>query len=76
MTAKRRADTREGMTVTTVALPHDVHRQLAIAAIEDSAAMTVLMRQAVEEWLDRRRKRAKGEQHEERGRARRQRSDG
>jgi hypothetical protein len=57
--AKRRADSREGMVVTTVALPADVHRRLAIAALEDGAASAELIRVAVREWLERR-KRGKG----------------
>jgi hypothetical protein len=55
--AKRRAESREGMVVTTVALPPDVHRRLAIAAIEDGAASAELIREAIVEWLERRRKR-------------------
>jgi len=51
---KRRADSREGMVVTTVALERELHRRLAIAAVEDNAAMTELIRQAIREWLDRR----------------------
>jgi hypothetical protein len=45
------------MVVTTVALPPDVHRRLAIAAIEDGAASAELIREAIIEWLERRRKR-------------------
>ena len=40
--------------VTTVALERELHRRLAIAAVEDNAAMTELIRQAIREWLDRR----------------------
>jgi predicted transcriptional regulator len=57
---KKRAESREGMTVTTVALPRDLYRRLAVAAIEENAAVTELVRQAVAEWLDRRRPRHKG----------------
>ena len=58
---KKRADSREGMVVTTVALDRELHRRLAIVAVEDNAAMTELIRQAIREWLDRgeRQKRAK-----------------
>ncbi len=56
---KTRAKTREGMIVTTVALEVDLHRRLAIAAVEDGAALTELVRQAVGEWLDRRTQRRK-----------------
>jgi hypothetical protein len=53
--AKRiRAETRDGMRVTTVALRDDMHRKLAIAAIEESTVMTELVRRALGEWLDRR----------------------
>jgi len=57
---KRRAPTREGMVVTTVAMPPDLHEQLAIAAVKERAAMTELIRQAVKEWLERREKKQKG----------------
>ena len=56
---KKRADSREGMVVTTVALEGELHRRLAIAAVEDNAAMTELIRQAIREWLDRRERRRK-----------------
>ena len=52
--AKKRAETREGMVVTSVALDQELHRRLAIAAVEDNAALTELVRQAVKEWLDKR----------------------
>jgi predicted transcriptional regulator len=55
--AKRRAESREGMVVTTVALPLVLHRRLAIAALEDNAASAALIREAIEEWLDRRKRR-------------------
>ena len=55
MNAKRkRAESREGMRVTTVALPEELHRRLAIAALEGRTVMTELVRQAVTEWLERR----------------------
>jgi len=57
--AKRRAESRAGMVVTTIALPSELHKRLAIAAIEDGAASAELIREAVQEWLDRR-KRTKG----------------
>ena len=46
------------MVVTTVALPEELHRRLAVAAIEDRTVMTELVRKAVTLWLaarDRRR---------------------
>lgn len=58
--AKRvRAESREGMRVTTVALEEDMHRRLAIAAIEESTVMTELVRRALGEWLDRRSRKRK-----------------
>jgi predicted DNA-binding protein len=50
------------MVVTTVALPAELHKRLAIAALEDGAASAELIREAVSEWLQRRSKlrRAKG----------------
>jgi Arc/MetJ-type ribon-helix-helix transcriptional regulator len=49
------------MVVTTVALPPKLHRDLALAAIEENAASAELIREAVQQWLDRRkpRKRSK-----------------
>lgn len=59
--AKRvRAESREGMRVTTVALQEDMHRRLAIAAIEESTVMTEIVRRAVGEWLDRRGRKRRG----------------
>jgi predicted transcriptional regulator len=42
------------MIVTTIALPHELHRRLAIAALEDRAASSELIREAIAEWLNRR----------------------
>lgn len=56
---KRRADSRQGMVVTTVALPPDLHRALAIAALEEGAASAELIREAVREWLKRRKARGR-----------------
>ena len=69
---KKRAESRKGMLVTTVALEEVLHRRLAMAAVEENAAMTELVRQAVAEWLDRRERRHKGRllQHEQKGRKR------
>lgn len=54
--SKRRAESREDMIVTTVALPRDLHRQLVIAALDDGAASAEVIRQAVREYLERRAK--------------------
>ena len=48
------------MVVTTVAFDQALHRRLAIAAVEDNAALTELVREAVREWLDRRDRAHKG----------------
>ena len=42
------------MRVTTVALRDDMHRRLAIAAIEEGTVMTEIVRRALAEWLERR----------------------
>lgn len=51
MLKRTRAESREGMRVTTVALSDRDHRRLAIAALEGRTVMTELVRQAVGEWL-------------------------
>jgi hypothetical protein len=55
-----RAESRADMIATSVALDRELHRRLAIAAIEERTVMTEMMRQAIREWLDRREKRLKG----------------
>ena len=55
---KQRAKTRKGMLVTTVALDRGLHKRLVMAAIENNASMTELVRRAVREWLDRRPRRS------------------
>jgi len=60
---KRRAESREGWIVTTVALEPEMHRRLSFAAIEERAALTELVREAVGMWLVQR-------QHERTKRAR------
>jgi len=52
--AKRRAVSRKGMIVTTLALPPELHKRLAVAALEEGAASAELIREAIREWLDRR----------------------
>jgi hypothetical protein len=39
------------MVVTTVALRREVYRRLQIAAVDENAAITELVRQAVQAWL-------------------------
>ena len=54
--AKQRADSREGMVVTTIALDKDLHEALERVSFEDKVALTELVRQAVRAWLAGRRK--------------------
>lgn len=44
----------------SVAFEKEIHRRLAIAALDDNSAMNELIRQAVREWLDRRDRLRKG----------------
>jgi hypothetical protein len=48
---KRRAESRDGWIVTTVALEPEMHRRLSLAAVEERAALTELVRDAVGAWL-------------------------
>ena len=52
--AKTRAESRQGMVVTTIALPAALHKKLMLAAVEDNAAATEIVRRAVAEHLARR----------------------
>jgi len=52
VTAKRKASSREGMVVTTVALPLDLHRRLAIVALDEHAAIAEIIREAILRYLD------------------------
>jgi hypothetical protein len=56
---RQRADTREDMIVTTCAFDRGQHARLKIAAVELSTVLTAIVRQAVEEWLDRYEKRGR-----------------
>ena len=42
------------MIVTTVALPAVLHRELALAALDEHTGINELLRQAAREWLQRR----------------------
>ncbi len=42
------------MVVTTVAFPKELHRRLAITALEENAASAELIREAVQQFLDKR----------------------
>ena len=57
-TKRKRAATREGMTVTTIALPDEMHRRLAHLALDRRTVLTELVRQALAEWLERQAKKA------------------
>ena len=57
---KKRAQSREGMTVTTIAFEPALYRRLYLAAFDEKSAINELVRQAVREWLDRRDTRHKG----------------
>ncbi len=59
MAKKRRAETRQGFVVTTSAFDPETYRRLQLAALEDHAAIAEVVRQAVREWLDRRRRRGR-----------------
>jgi predicted transcriptional regulator len=59
MATKRRAESREGMIITTVALPPDLHRRLAIAALDENAAIAEVIREAVRHYVDAHEKRAR-----------------
>ena len=54
--AKQRADSREGMVVTTIALDKELHAALERVSFEDKVALTELVRRAVRAWLATRRK--------------------
>ena len=57
---KRRAESREGMIQTSVAFTPDMHQRLAIAAVEERAALVELIRDAVRDYLDRRDRKRRG----------------
>jgi hypothetical protein len=49
------------MIVTTLALPPELHKRLAVAALEEGAASAELIRDAIREWLDRRKRGKRGQ---------------
>ena len=57
---KKRAQSREGMTVTTIAFEPTLYRRLYLAAFDEKAAINELVREAVKKWLDQRDTRRKG----------------
>ena len=57
---KRRAESRKGMIGMVVAFPPDLHRRLALTALDERASMNELIRDAVKAYLDRKSKKRKG----------------
>lgn len=51
---KERAKSRVGWIATTIWMSRALHRELAIASLDDHVAQNELMRRALREWLDRR----------------------
>jgi predicted transcriptional regulator len=47
------------MVITTVALPPELHRRLAIAALDENAAIAEIIREAVRGYVDAHEKRAR-----------------
>jgi hypothetical protein len=50
-TRRQRAESRDDMVVTTVALPARLHARLVRAARQESTVMTEIVRRAAVEWL-------------------------
>lgn len=55
-----RAESREGMVVTTVALPESVHAGLVRAAKQIPTSLTQLLALAAAEWLERNSRKPRG----------------
>ncbi len=53
---KQRAPSRKEMVMMNVALDQAVHRQLALISFKENIAMAELVRQAVGEWMVRKKK--------------------
>lgn len=51
---RQRAESRDRMIVTTIALPERMHARLTRVARQELLALTEAVRQAVSEWLERR----------------------
>ena len=52
---KKRAESRKGMVVTTVALERNLHRRLVLTGLDTNTTLNKLIRQALREWLGRKR---------------------
>ena len=57
--ARKRAESREGMVLLTVALPPEMHRALAILALDRRESMNSIIRTAVSKELATAKPRAK-----------------
>jgi len=53
----KRAKSREGMVTTTIALEEHQLHELKLVALQDKAAITELVRQAIGDFLSRRQRR-------------------
>jgi len=51
---RQRADSRQDMVVTTVALPRVMHTRLRKLAVDEGTVLTQYVREALQEWLERR----------------------
>jgi hypothetical protein len=51
---RQRADSRQDMVVTTVALPRALHARLRKLAVDEGTVLTQYVREALQEWLERR----------------------
>ncbi len=60
MTIKRRAESRKGMIQSSIAFTPDMHRRLALAALEERVTIMQIIREAVTVFLDRRDAKRKG----------------
>jgi len=52
----RRAKTRKGMIIRTVALERDLHRQLTVAGLDRHITVNELLRRILRDWLARSRR--------------------
>lgn len=61
MAKLKRAKSRKGMLVTSVAFEEELHRRLRLASVETRIPLTAIVRTAARTWLDawERRRRAK-----------------
>ena len=50
---RRRLETRDKTTVTSIAFPDDVHQQAMLVALRSNMSLNVLVVDAVKEWLAR-----------------------